>query len=374
MDFWRLPKLPQPISSQVDVAEAVPASSVSPIFHSNRADGVELAIQPGRGPDWSKVPFEVDCARCGSKLRGLVEPICSACALEFQWAVAVPIEQLKCLACGYHLYGLSETRCPECGGAFTWEHILDDYHRRRKNLFEYRWREAPLRSMASSLRAALRPGSFWRNIDLHDPPKPGPLNFLLLFQVLIAYAFITVTLGTASFLYWVRFYQTNYRGVPKRILSVGFWFESVSSVVLEREFLLAVFAMLSWWALTFLGLLVFQQSMRLCRVRTAHVHRVCVYAVGAGLPIFVLSLTVVTGLILFDVMSFRYLDLLLPVTIGAYILHVTWSVRQGYRHYLKLRHSLAVAVTDQIMALLASMCATLFLQVAYNFVRGWGFP
>ncbi len=66
-------------------------------------------------PDWGKVPFDVACARCGEDLRGQTEPKCSACALVFDWADAVPLEELLCEGCGYHLYGLSETRCPEMG-------------------------------------------------------------------------------------------------------------------------------------------------------------------------------------------------------------------------------------------------------------------
>ena len=93
------------------------------------------------------MPFEVGCARCGHDLRGLVEPTCPACGLEFDWDEAVPIEQLTCQHCGYHLFGLSETRCPECGRPFNWEQVLDDYRRRQKPLFEYQWHRRPISSL-----------------------------------------------------------------------------------------------------------------------------------------------------------------------------------------------------------------------------------
>ncbi len=54
-------------------------------------------------PDWDHVPFDVGCARCGHDLRGLTDPRCPACQLEFDWADAVPIEQLTSETCGYHL-------------------------------------------------------------------------------------------------------------------------------------------------------------------------------------------------------------------------------------------------------------------------------
>ena len=81
-------------------------------------------------PNWDNVPFDVSCARCGHDIRGLTEPMCPACELEFDWAQAVPIEQLTCERCGYHLYGLRDTRCPECGRPFTWEEALTEYYRR----------------------------------------------------------------------------------------------------------------------------------------------------------------------------------------------------------------------------------------------------
>ena len=97
------------------------------------------------GPDWDLVRFDVPCARCGHDLRGLTDPVCPACKLEFDWSVAVPVEHLTCEKCDYHLFGLTETRCPECGTRFTWNEALDAYRRRQKPLFEYRWRKKPVR-------------------------------------------------------------------------------------------------------------------------------------------------------------------------------------------------------------------------------------
>ena len=111
-------------------------------------------------PDWEKIPFHVGCARCGHDLRGLSEPKCPACALEFDLAEAVPIEELTCARCDYHLYGLTNSRCPECGGAFDWEDALADYHRTRLPYFEYRWRDRPVRSFVGTWWRTLRPKRF----------------------------------------------------------------------------------------------------------------------------------------------------------------------------------------------------------------------
>ena len=128
-----------------------------------------------RAPDWENVPFEVGCARCGHDLRGRTEAKCPACGLEFDWAAAVPIEQLKCRHCDYHLYGLRETRCPECGERFTWEEALARYHRKRIALFEYQWRERPIRSLIGTWFRAMVPGKLWKKVSIHDPPQVGPL-------------------------------------------------------------------------------------------------------------------------------------------------------------------------------------------------------
>ncbi len=126
-------------------------------------------------PNWAHVPFDVGCGRCGHDLRGLTESTCPACGLAFDWSKAVPIEQLTCPSCDYHLYGLQDTRCPECGEGFTWDAVLTTYHERRLPFFEYRWRDRPFRSLISTWFHALRPGKFWRSMDIHDPPRVGPL-------------------------------------------------------------------------------------------------------------------------------------------------------------------------------------------------------
>jgi len=62
---------------------------------------------------------------------------------------------------------------------FTWEQALDDYHRRLKPLFEYRWRDRPCRSLVYTWWLALRPWKLWRLIDIHDRPRVWPLLMLL---------------------------------------------------------------------------------------------------------------------------------------------------------------------------------------------------
>ena len=110
------------MTRDVDRHEIDPDNRVVPVDADSEKN---VPGSPGAAsvPDWEDVPFEVGCARCGRDLRGLEEPVCPQCGLDFDWSDAVPIEQLTCLSCGYHLYGLRETRCPECGEWFHWGEV-----------------------------------------------------------------------------------------------------------------------------------------------------------------------------------------------------------------------------------------------------------
>lgn len=316
-------------------------------------------------PEWENVPFDVGCARCGHDLRGLTEPACPACGLEFNWADAVPIEQLTCLHCGYHLYGLRDTRCPECGEPFTWSEVLLEYRAAQKPLFEYRWRDQPLRSFVRTLFRALRPGRFWRHIDIHDPPQVVPL-IVLVIPVLVLYAvawpvFMGIATWLWALLWWVR------SGQGLRLDFSGLLSEVTTMAMGASNYIPAAIAGL-WCAMSFAALMVFRQSMRLCKVRTIHVVRVWAYSLPLTLP-----------LLLFGVAAFILVYLLLTVGPGpggssdfgeffvfaivfAYFAYVVWSLRQGYRWYLRMRHSLGVAVASQVVALLASAITVFWLQ------------
>ena len=84
------------------------SSRTTRVVETNLMDGTPdqtntIAAMPEtstvQAPNWDLVPFDVACARCGHDLRGLTDPVCPACKLEFDWSVAVPIEHLiKCAA------------------------------------------------------------------------------------------------------------------------------------------------------------------------------------------------------------------------------------------------------------------------------------
>lgn len=317
-------------------------------------------------PDWNVVPFEVGCARCGHDLRGLTEPKCPACGLEFDWSEAVPIEQLICRHCGYHLYGLTETRCPECGGLFTWAEVLDDYHRKRKPLFEYHWRDRPFRSLVYTWWLALRPRKLWRFIDIHDRPRVG----LLLVILVVATIALTVVGIVASFIevaiaYWrfAREMAARGRSVP----SFGGMLPEVARLAWNNRLLYEFAQFVGVWSIfTFASLLVFQQSLRRCRVRIAHVFRVCVYAVVGVAPLAA-AVFFTTGAVLRGFDIFRFQTQFATVALALVLGFGARSVGQGYRRYIRMPHSIGVVIAAQVMAILASAIAGMWM---FNSPRG----
>lgn len=328
----------------------------------------------GTGPDWQLVHFDVGCARCGHDLRGLIDPTCPACSLEFDWSEAVPVEALICDVCKYHLYGLLETRCPECGTAFTWEGALEAHHRRKHPLFEYQCRRRPIRSFLTSCFSALRPAKLWRRVDIHDRP---PVNALLLMALvsIVVTAVLTATLSavfTCVDLWWgprMAWYPNVRAGLVMQLV----WERAVSTLLPSTCF----FA--GWLASSFAALMIFRQSMRRYRVRTQHVVRVWSYAVVMVLP---LTTVVLWGIPILRLLLhvrgrnvsrvFVYgnswwglaMPLMLEILGAALCLFlVVRSIRHGYGSYLRMPHGWAVAIASQVIAVLAVFTVFIFLQV-----------
>lgn len=314
-------------------------------------------------PPWHLIHFDVLCARCGHDLRGQSDPVCPACRLEFEWSDAAPLEELTCGQCNYHLYGLTDSRCPECGTSVDWNEALLRYRTSQKPLFEYRWRDNFLRSLVKTWKVSLRPRLFWKEISIQDPPRPAPLALFVFFQLIATLLTIVA-------------YKTIFSLGLTRSIVRGTGFGKTPSIldlpsIVGNQFsdphtylMLGLIAL--WFIFTVLSLLVFQISMRLCQVRFAHVFRVCAYSALTFVPIYVLGFVILGEVIEFlrrsgllsrglvaDIIGFGFLlaILILP----------TYSILNGYRHYIRMPHSPGVAICSQIMAILA-MAITITLM------------
>ena len=104
--------------------------------------------------------------------------------------------------------------------------------------------------------------------------------------------------------------------------------------------------------------------MRKCKVRTAHVVRVWAYASAAFIPLAVFGFlaTFVFAAAFSSTGGWQgrssrwwmYDDTYLFFALAA-LLHATWAIRQGYRHYLRMPHSIGIAIASQIIAGLGVM-------------------
>jgi hypothetical protein len=336
--------MPREVLRMYDISEAVMTET------PNQTTSTATAVAGYGAPNWDNVPFDVGCARCGEDLRGLTEPRCPACTLEFDWADAVPIEELICESCGYHLYGLRETRCPECGQPFDWEDALAAHYRRKKPLFEYRWLQHPVRSFVRSWRLAMYPSRLWRTVDLHDPPQTRPLLLTVLATVVALFILTPMLTGLEEWaaqrsMRW-RAAPVTHADMPVYLIQAGF--TNPASYRFPAY-------ILTWAIVSGAALLVLRQSMRRHRVRTIHVLRVWVYTAMSLLPLaplfkYVGGYTEVYVKLRMGRMEFPEVE---PYALIPLMLAAVWFVRQGYRHYLKIPHGLAVAITTQIIALLA---------------------
>ena len=111
-------------------------------------------------------------------------------------------------------------------------------------------------------------------------------------------------------------------------------------------------------------LMLFDNSMRRLGLKMRHLLRVWSYAAPAWLPFLVLVATIVIG---FDeaglALPWGVWGVLLPALFFGTILWVmaasTWSMRQGLAHYVGMRHALGVAMSVQLIAIMAVMLASL---------------
>lgn len=305
-------------------------------------------------PDWDIVPFSVSCARCGQDLRGQSEPKCPACELEFDWANACPIEHLTCAHCGYHLFGLRETRCPECGREFTWDQALDQFRRGQSDFFEYKWRQRPFRSLLWTWCCALRPGRFWRTLDIHSSPKVGPL--IVVWVVAVVAFFLSIVLVGASF-HWVldahQRYQSpqSWRWPAQPPIT---YFVSQAARTIDRDILTVV----GIWCLALLGsLLLFMQSTHRCKLRAAHVLRAWTYTTAVFLPVWAaLAYVYLLAAAYSGWLQWWGRPNILPILVLA-IVYSAWAIRCAYRHHLRMPHSEGVAVSVQVITVMILLLA-----------------
>jgi hypothetical protein len=174
--------------------------------------------------------------------------------------------ELHCPRCGYDLRLLPQPRCPECGLAFQWgEIIAAAEHRLECPLFEYHWRDRPVRSLFATIVQALLPWRLWRQTRLAVPPRVGPLIVLVLLIIFLRFAgqLALTYAGAWQTSWWI---ATHWRrSLPIAVLA-GDW-----SACLKPAVAAVATAILTWLALQ-----LFQQTITRQHVRQSQMLRVVI--------------------------------------------------------------------------------------------------
>ena len=114
-----------------------------------------------------------------------------------------------------------------------------------------------------------------------------------------------------------------------------------------------------WWTMSFGALLVFQQSMQRCRVRTAQVMRVCAYAFFAILPLVPLFLAVLVCASSLVARGAFLHPIVFACGVPLPVVGVILFIWAGYKRYLRMPHGLAIAIASQVIAVLAVLIIVL---------------
>lgn len=295
-------------------------------------------------------------------------------------------EEILCPLCDYNLRGLTEPRCPECGYRFAWDELLDPSRRLHPYLFEHHT-EQPLWSFWRTLLAGLRPRHFWK--ALH-PAQPSYSRRLVLYWVLaIVPLLLTIPADLGALAIGIRrenqaarkWELRRFRN-PRVVALLNSTLQQYDSVAQYLDatypidawslarlvwgqgkklaaFLVPVAVFLAWPWLTYIGLSVFQSSIRRARLTRVHVLRCVCYSADTS---FWLGLALFPGVLIFacyrptrlpglltDIANFGFVAGAVAVLCFAYRLITAYCL------YLRFQHAVWVVVAAQTVAMLLTM-------------------
>jgi len=194
---------------------------------------VEQGCVQNEAPDWSQLDVELDCPRCGYNLKMLTRPRCPECGLQFRWDELIEAEKE------------SHTRPP---------------------IFEYHWRDHPIRSFSLTVSMCLQPRRLWRWLPLTAVPVVGVMPFLFV-VVLSLLALLSLSQeylwhSYNQLMYWS---PSNFQGFP--------WLSWFDEILLPKLFVPSMVVVIVWFSIQ-----VFRQTITRYRIRQSHILRVVFYS------------------------------------------------------------------------------------------------
>jgi hypothetical protein len=295
---------------------------------------------------------------------------------------------IHCPRCGYDQHGEIRTwvnhcpmhgTCTECGLDLEWSRVFT--LARHPWLFEYHWRDRPIRRLRLTITYALMPRRFWREVRLEDPIHLRPvwlIAAILLMTFLLGYV---VTVLAVVHRMQGPFVQRWTNSTSEYWMHV-FRIAIHDSIMALPTALAAPVLTLLIMPLTFL---LIPTTLRRSRVRFGHVCRIALY--GLVLPVVVAITWCIAQFAfhaapledvgaLINPWQWRFWHALSPdlalhdfvIAAGLAVLLAAWLAYWWYAataRYLRLKTPLRVVGVMMFVSLLAGVTVHLWLSLLY---------
>ena len=219
-----------------------------------------------------------------------------------------------------------------------------------------------MRSFFGSCFRSLRPARFWDTTDIHAPVRVGPLIAFVATALLGCFSTFVMLLAGVQ---WLNAWELASRWPIGKYAGPLDFVLFVIDVATDRSIWAFLSSVLIWVVAVLASLMVFRQSMHRCKLRNAHIIRVWAYVAPVVPVLLVIGFSSASAVsILYTGRPFHNPPLVIVVLM--LMAFTLWTTHIAYRRYLRMPHSLGVAVASQVMALLLASICDYFVATAWS--------